>query len=451
MHDTMNKKLLFLWLLEAVDRNANSFYKKKRRKLEDILWELNGRRDVMLPTKLSEDPHAMLTALREHFEDRVTLISLVMHHYFPRRYLFYRHSQLESELFEGFAFFAEIEPLFEFSFQSIGRSGIERYLVWNERMLEFVQKHWRKQRKQGMTLVAYFLYQGLARMFLTENDYRRYWVVITKEHDRLEAPRVVWAGRKEMQKGDLVFAYRTAPVSAFTDVFHIAEEPSFDPWGAWHGFWVKMERVASFPAITFSKMKKDSVLRRWGLVRRQFQGSVEAMPHVIYNRLLANIPDVIRSQHHLQPEIVAGAPQSGEFTSESDFEERVIIPLLRQWGFRFHRQYLCEFQIGSQRIRGRIDFLVEDAYSRPVTLFEDKFRILNEMQLHRAVAQAKSYALQLGIPSFVVASPEGLWLFELRSNHHHLIMQLPTPKPGDDIRQIENLRHAILALVSSQT
>jgi hypothetical protein len=45
--------------------------------------------------------------------------------------------------------------------------------------------------------------------------------------------------------------------------------------------------------------------------------------------------------------------------------------------------------------------------------------------LEPAVDQAKSYALLLGLPSFVVASPEGMWVYALDKAQEKLVSPLP--------------------------
>jgi len=446
----VNKSLILQWLLKDVSQNAHVYAHKSKPKLEDALFELNGRRPVSLPRHLPSDEQALLAVLQDIFDRNVTWISLVMHAYFPDRYMYYRHSQLESEIFEGFAFFSEIEPLFDLPFHAVGKNGLKRYLILNTALLQFAEKHWPRHRGKRDAYLAYFLYRGLARLFLQKRDYQRYWVVISREHQRLNRPRVVWSGRKEMKRGDWVFVYRTKPYSSLTDLFRIEDDPVFDPWGGWHGFWVEMKKVAALPPISLKVMRADATLAQWSLVRRQFQGSVEAMPHTVYNRLLRHIPESVRKRHQLRPERIAHAPRSGEFVSEKDFEDRVIEPLLRHWGFSFKRQYVCAFQIGSQIIRGRVDFFVQDQQG-PITLFENKFRILGEDDLRKATAQAKSYALQLGVPSFVVASPEGFWLYQLRSHREKLIMQIALPRSGDGIAEAEAeaFRHQLLSLRAS--
>jgi hypothetical protein len=112
------------------------------------------------------------------------------------------------------------------------------------------------------------------------------------------------------------------------------------------------------------------------------------------------------------PGPTAAGPLS-PFASEADFEETVVAPLLAGWGLPFERQFPVAFYIGSQPYRGRVDFLVRDAAGRPVTLLESKARITTESALRAAVGQGRSYALNLGLPSFVVAAPEGWWVYSL--------------------------------------
>jgi hypothetical protein len=444
----MNKFLLLRWVLEDVEDYADKQYEwHKKVELEEDLHELNTRRDITLPTSLPKTPEKMLPVLRKHFKDNVTFISLVLNHYFPEKYIFYRVSKLEPEIFEGFEYFAEVAPMLNLPFSYVGRKGLNRYLTLNEALLEFSHTAWPELNTPQINL-TYFLYQILGEMFLHKSDYNRYWVMATQEQyfEGLDAKEkeVIWSGRKEIQPGDLVFVYRTAPRKAITEILRIKDEPVFDPWGAWDGFWVNLEKVCSIDDIAFSTMANDPIFKQWGLVRRNFVGTVtEPVPHSIYNRILDEIPTAVKQKHSLNPEPVATTGRSGQFTSEADFEEKVIEPMLKRWGFKYKHQYACPFRIGSQNHRGRVDFYVSDQ-DGSLTLFEDKYRIFNDEDLKLAVNQAKSYALLLGMPSFVVASPEGLWLYSLSKNEETLVKKLVLDEV--DQKQEEKFRHLLLKL-----
>jgi len=118
-------------------------------------------------------------------------------------------------------------------------------------------------------------------------------------------------------------------------------------------------------------------------------------------------PDLLRL---LCEQVASGTLPSEPFWSpvEATFEDVVVVPLLDAWGFTYLRQAACP-----SPARGRIDFLVYDEPDAPpLTLFENKRQLLSELALAQAAAQAHGYARALQIPSFVVAAPAGLWIYD---------------------------------------
>jgi hypothetical protein len=230
----------------------------------------------------------------------------------------------------------------------------------------------------------------------------------------------------------------------------------------WGGFDAYLTKVCAIEDIPFADMRKDDILGKWGVVKKFFVGVVaEPVPPAIYNRLLEKIPSAIREKHKLkfakiltaegktptlsQPPTLTTSHLSGQFPSEEKFEEERIIPLLRRWRLQYKRQHFCPFRIGSQDLFGRVDFYVSDKAGL-LTVFEDKLWITNDNDLKPAVAQAKSYALLLGSPSFVVASPERMWLYSLDRNHETLYPQLP----GADLNQQEEEFRSLLLRLRHQ-
>ena len=338
----MNKILLLELLAQDLEKHIKQYYgadKIEKYSLEDTLYELNNRKSIALPLPLPKTAEEMIAVLRKHFKDDVTLISYVLNRYFPEEFFFYRVSKLEPEIFEGIEFFSEVVPDFRFQFNRIGKRGFDQYLELNKSLMKVAKRVWPDLKRPQLKL-AYFLYQGLADLFLEKSDYNRYWIMATypEYFDGLDSSEksVPWSGRKEIRPGDLVFMYRTAPRKAITDILRVKNQPFFDPWGAWDGFWVDLEKVCAVEDISISQMRDDPVLGQWGLVRRNFVGTVtEPVPHSIYNRLLDHISEAIRKEYSLKPELVADVGRSGQFTSEKDFGEKVIEPLLKRWGFKF--------------------------------------------------------------------------------------------------------------------
>lgn len=106
----------------------------------------------------------------------------------------------------------------------------------------------------------------------------------------------------------------------------------------------------------------------------------------------------------------APIPAKARPRPENDFEQSVVLPLLDRWNVVYRRQFLC--RIRSKNCRGLIDILVyRDAGKRQLTLFENKAHIKTDAALTRAVKQANLYARARRLRSFVIAAPEGLWVY----------------------------------------
>lgn len=141
----MNESMVLDWLLQDAEKNGDRHYRQGI-KLEEALRELNNRQENPLPASLPKSPEKMVPVLREHFKDKVTFISLVLSHHFPEKYLFYRVSRLEEEIFEGLQFFSEIVPEFAIlRFSRIGKTAFNRYTRLNEALFEFARTCWPKQ------------------------------------------------------------------------------------------------------------------------------------------------------------------------------------------------------------------------------------------------------------------------------------------------------------------
>jgi hypothetical protein len=423
----MNKALLLEWAFEDAEKNEHFYHIEadtEDRRHEILLEDLQNLRGgkINLPRPLPTTPSKAVPLLRKHFKDNVTLTSRVLNHLFPDQYLYYRFSKLEEEIFRSFEFFSSVVPEFGFSFARIGRTGFDRYLDVNTALLGLFNDMY-PELKDPQARVAWFLYEGLGRLFLEKSDYHRYWIMVTRKENFAEldsSDALNWSARKEMQPDDLVFMYRTSPRMAITDIFRVQDEPVFDPWTGWEGFWVNLGRVCRIEDITFAHLRDDRHLRDWNIVRKQFHGViVEPVSHTVYNRLLEKVPQDIRTSHELEPEPTANVGRSGQFESEAHFEDEVIEPLLKRWNLDYQRQYRSRFRFGSQDHFGIIDFYVSDGRG-PITLVESKFRILDENDLKEATDQGKSYALMLGLACFVVASPEGLWVYSLNRHKESL-------------------------------
>ena len=432
-------------ILSDLDAHVDAYYPPDEvwyESVKDALWELNNRRAVEPPSSVPEDREKAVAHVREHFKDDVTNTSLVLNHLFPDDFFFYRVSSLEDGIFQGLSHLSEVIPLFRFDLDGIGRKGFDKYLELNDAMREYASRIWPDtDARDRQRRINYYLYQGLGDLFTVKTDYNRYWLFVTNVDFEPDGGTVTWSGRKEMQRGDIVFMYRTSPVKAVVHLLKVTDDPSFDPWGGWQGFWVDLEHLAEIPPVGFSTMRSDPVLGQWSSVRKQFTGSItDPVPHSVYNRLLELIPRQLCSDLSLEPEALSELPDSGSYTCEADFEEKVVSPLLRRWSFKYQYQYPCRFYVGSQASACRVDYYVTDEIG-PVTLFEDKYKIVSPESLDEAMRQGKSYALMFGLPSFVVCAPEGIWVYSLDRNvesleFHCSLQDLEDQKTHESVRSL---------------
>ena len=110
----------------------------------------------------------------------------------------------------------------------------------------------------------------------------------------------------------------------------------------------------------------------------------------------------------------------GLFAGEKEFCERFMLPLVEQMGYQYQSQYPCKFRTGRDTYSGRVDIMVLDQQV-PITVIEAKQAIYGSHPTHDHIEQARSYAVNLGIDMFIIAAPEGLWVYHLRRIHETLL------------------------------
>ncbi|MFB3764387.1 MAG: hypothetical protein ACE14P_03960 [Methanotrichaceae archaeon] len=119
--------------------------------------------------------------------------------------------------------------------------------------------------------------------------------------------------------------------------------------------------------------------------------------------------------------------------SECDVKVRCIEPLIKKWGFSYISERPCKFRQGHETYEGKIDFYLYDD-NGPITIIEDKATIKNDEDLRNARAQARSYCTGLYIfenivvNSFVIASKEGLRIYQIRRNEDGLVEEASPDK-----------------------
>lgn len=148
----------------------------------------------------------------------------------------------------------------------------------------------------------------------------------------------------------------------------------------------------------------DGLLRSLRLLEtRQFQLDADAERDT-----LARISARTAIPLTLEPPVVVGVSRPGP---EQEFEDTVLVPLLRHGGLTLERQVSLQIQHGSSKRTGFADIVVvHEGAVRSV--IESKFRIRTSREAGSARAQARSYALALRVRRIAVASTEGIRIFD---------------------------------------
>jgi|GEM_PF-5587056 len=265
----------------------------------------------------------------------------------------------------------------------------------------------------------------------------RVWIVATNsapgQFEEIDAhgPENVggWAINPKARRGDVAIMYCTTPRSAFTSVYRCESDAYYDPFGGWNNYRAEISDRIAIPWIRISEMKADPVLGQWRLVNSNLQGLLKhEVPGDVWKRVI----EIVSSRDETAGEQLAqyGSAAEGvrsikvadERMSETEFESRLAIPLLCDhlgWTLEetLKRQVEMQIKAGSGRPkRCFADFVgYQSANSSRATLvIESKRRIRTNADLETAKLQAESYAGRARCDRFAVASPEGLWIYELR-------------------------------------
>lgn len=200
-------------------------------------------------------------------------------------------------------------------------------------------------------------------------------------------------------------------------------EPERPPSIGWFNIAVGLGSV-SYPVSDYELFVERVASRSDGLValeKLEREGRQDIKDNLIkrwasYTREAPSSPRATRASHE-----VPNAPLVRRvYETEAQFEEEFLEPLIAAWGLTTRAQHSVDVKLGSTRTTLYVDQYVSDQKG-PVILIESKRAITGKRQLADAMAQARSYALQLGFPGFMVAAPEGLWLYSLSLNQEELV------------------------------
>lgn len=239
----------------------------------------------------------------------------------------------------------------------------------------------------------------------------------------------VWSINPEARRGDIVMMYCLRPRSAIIAIYRCGsdayEDPMWEPWGK--NQWAELRDRIAIPQITLQEMKKDRILKDWSLVRTQFKGMLR---HRVSNVVWDRIKEIVMekddeigkqlSEYSKSAKGIRTIHSAKSNITELAFEEQILIPLLQDLGWQLDksikRQHEMRIKVGSGFPQRAIaDFVgFSDTLERQTILIvENKRQITTEKHLRDAVEQCESYAGKLRCSRFVIAAPQGIWVYNL--------------------------------------
>ncbi|GAB4212370.1 MAG: hypothetical protein OHK0022_48070 [Roseiflexaceae bacterium] len=125
--------------------------------------------------------------------------------------------------------------------------------------------------------------------------------------------------------------------------------------------------------------------------------------------------------------------------TEAVFEDVVVIPLIQSWGLSYRRQVHCA-PVGGRGRAGVVDLLLEETEGgQALSLFENKRLFRTPRDIQPAANQAARYARALGLPSFVVADPSAMRVYDWIGPHPRCLAVLSSLEIAQRPRALRDL------------
>lgn len=219
----------------------------------------------------------------------------------------------------------------------------------------------------------------------------------------------LWQCNPETMAGDNIIMYIKSPVSAIDSVWRSVSPGFNDPFFYFYRC-TYISNPQKIKKVTLKALERDSIFKKLPIVRKNMQGlnGVELYPSV-YNHLLdiskADLPRL---------EFTSDA-ECGDLKREKDVENKLIKPLLGKLGY-YENEYTQQLQIhvGNNNFKLIPDFVIHPRVSvghhSAEFIIEAKYTVTSEKELEIYKMQARSYANQLKVKYFVIASKEGIWV-----------------------------------------
>lgn len=234
----------------------------------------------------------------------------------------------------------------------------------------------------------------------------------------------VWQGNVDTRKGDIIVMYCLSPRSYIHSIWRADCDGFIDPFFHYYTM-IYISHPEIVKPISQKELNGNPIISKSPLIRSNMQGLVGyPIKFEEYNemlRILQNKGQNTATLPMIEPDFVLN---DLELFNERDVEVKLIEPFLQKLGYsendwvrqmpvkmgRGERNY-PDYCFGANTKKGE-----ESAKM----ILEAKFSVRNTKELHDDYFQTKSYALRLQATKFVIASKEGIWIYEPDKNQFEI-------------------------------
>lgn len=227
----------------------------------------------------------------------------------------------------------------------------------------------------------------------------------------------IWQCNEAVAPGDIIVLYAKAPFCGVHSIWRAKTGGFFNPFDDFHTRTTLCERI-DIPKISLNELKEHELWADAPIIRKNFQGMRLFQVTPVQYRSILDMIDAKGGDSSKCPQIVMNPIHwnDDEIKLEKDVEEKILIPFLRELGYKdtdWKRQLKQKSGTSEKEIPDFVFFphgehLANDA----PFLIEAKRDMKNRQETDRAFKQGRSYARMLKCKRFAICDRNRIIIFE---------------------------------------
>jgi len=234
----------------------------------------------------------------------------------------------------------------------------------------------------------------------------------------------IWGGNIETRRGDILLMYEPLPRGYVKSIWRAVSDGFIDPFFHYYNT-IRIGYPIKTVPVTFGEMKKHPIISNSGHIKGHMQGASGKPFTVREYQAILEIMMAKGQDISILPKIdyIDELP-SLDLIDERSIEENLVEPLLQRLGYS-KNDWIRQMPVRMgrrERIYPDYAFGVHNKKGEESAkmILETKFSLSTHRLLTDAYYQAKSYALRLKAKVMLLASKEGLWIFQRKNDDFHI-------------------------------